>query len=170
MSITRLYKKLKFDQVPSTPVGPTNLYDGNDAATAGGGLTVASGWYDTYSHGTFSALPDGEGGNCIRLTAVNSSNCRATYIVALESGKTYDFNIRIREGVGAAGRIITPRQTNGGSSYGSLSSQPNTTTSWNTYNLTLTVPSTGDYRIWFNMTGVTTGEYIEISNLEIFEQ
>lgn len=153
---------------------PSELYTLGDAADPNNETNTvttsgASGWHDNSgSDITFTSTTGDATSYAIRMELSSSNAARAELYIDLESGVTYDFVIRGRASAATKVRILDPRGLGG--DYASISSQPYMTTSWATYNLTLSPPTTDTYRIWFDFNGETSGDWGEIESISIIAQ
>lgn len=162
-------------QQASGGAAPSELYTFGDAADPNNETNTvatgagASGWHDNSgSDITFTSTTGDATSYAIRMELSSSNAARAELYIDLEAGVTYDYVIRGRASAATKVRILDPRGLGG--DYASINSQPYMTTSWATYNLTLSPPTTDTYRIWFDFNGETSGDWGEIESISIIAQ
>lgn len=155
---------------------PSELYTLGDAADPVSETnTVAtgsgtSGWHDNSgSDITFSSVAGNETSYAMRMALTSSNAARGEWQVPLTGGATYDVVIKARASAGTKVRIIDWQEIGTGT-YAGISSQPYLTTSWATYNLTVSPTVTDTYRVWFDFNGETSGDWGEIESISIIAQ
>jgi hypothetical protein len=148
-----------------------NLYQAGDAADPVNETnTVDAGWTDqSGSDISFSSVANDTDGYVVRGIISSANAARAQYVVSLEAGVVYDYVIRGRASAASKIRIIDPQRTDG-AEYAAINSQPYMTTSFATYNLTLSPTVTGTYNLWFDFNGETSGDWFEIDLISLTPQ
>lgn len=164
-------------QIAANPPAPSELYTLADAAgdTGNESNTVvtgsgATGWHDNSgSDIAFSSVAGDQTTYAMRMDLSSTNAARAEWYVDLTGGTVYNYVIRGRASAASTVRIIDPQSPNTGD-YASISSQPFLTTSWATYNLTLSPSVTETYRIWFDFVGEDASDWGEIEIISIIAQ
>lgn len=155
---------------------PSELYTLGDAADPNNETNTvqegsgATGWHDNSgSDIAFSSVAGDQTTYAMRMDLSSTNAARAEWYVDLTGGTVYDFVVRGRASAASTVRIIDPQSPNTGN-YASISSQPFLTTSWATYNLTLSPSVTETYRIWFDFVGEDASDWGEIELISIIAQ
>ena len=163
-------------QQSANSVTPSELYTLGDAADPNSETNTvqegsgATGWHDNSgSDITFTSVAGDATSYAMHMELSGSNAARAEWYVDLSSGVTYDVVIRGRASAASKVRLIDWQSPNTGD-YAGISSQPFLTTSWATYNLTVSPSVTETYRVWFDFNGETSGDWGEIESISIIAQ
>jgi len=158
-------------EVYSKPSGGGELYPFDDAAGPNDTNTPPdAAWADVYSNGTAneSVESDGSGGYGLKFEIDNTGNYRPYFLVNLTAGVVYDYVVNGAANAASQIRILDPQIPGG--DYAGISSQPFFTTSNATYNLTLSPPTTGTYRIQYNFNSPSSDDWVRLNSISIQAQ